>query len=427
MEKMSNIPERAGKKRIVIIGAGFGGLNLVNQLNKDLFQIVVLDKHNYHQFQPLLYQVAIAGLEVNSVAYPLRKHFQKKKNVYFRMCKVSRIVPEENKVETGEGYLDYDYLVIAVGCNTNFFGNKELEDKTIPLKWVSEALYARNRILESLEEAASAHTEEELEKKLNFVIVGGGATGVELSGAIADMRKFALPKDYPEIDFSKMKIHVIDGSDRLLSGMSPHASEKAKEALKKRGVILHQEAFVTSYENGIVTTSKGEKLYSDNVVWVAGIIGTKLPGIPEEKYTRGARLKIDSTCRLEGYQNIYAIGDISCMETEEYPHGHPQMAQVAIQMARRLAKNLFALQSEGKVQPFVYDNKGSLATIGRNDAVADLGNFKLSGILAWWLWLWVHLLTILGVKNKLLIFIDWAWNYFTYDLSLRILIKHKKL
>ncbi len=427
MGKMVNIPEKAGKKRVVIVGAGFGGLKLASKLNPKIFDIVLLDKNNYHQFQPLYYQVAIAGLEPSSIAYPLRKNFQKKDHIHFRMCKVINVSPETQSIETSEGSLDYDYLVIATGCDTNFFGNQSLKNTTMTLKSVSEALYVRNRILQSFEDAASTDNEELLRKRLSFVVVGGGATGVELSGALADMRNQVLPKDYPEIDFAKMEIHLVDASPRLLLAMSEEASAEAAKTLKKRGVKIYQDVFVTSYENGIISISDGTQIVSDNVLWVAGIIGNKLPGISPDLYTRANRLIVNRFCEVNGFDNVFAIGDIAYMETEAYPKGHPQVAQGALQMATNLAKNLESKELGKKQTLFKYTDKGSLATIGRNAAVADIAHLRFGGIVAWWLWLVVHLYTIMGVKNKVFVFLDWAWSYFTYDISLRLLIRPKKV
>jgi NADH dehydrogenase len=339
------------------------------------------------------------------------------------MCKVIGISPESQSVETNEGSVDYDYLVIATGCDTNFFGNQSLKNTTITLKSVSEALYARNRILQSFEDAASTDNEELLKRRLTFVIVGGGATGVELAGALADMRNHVLPKDYPEIDFSKMQIHLVDASPRLLLAMSEEASVKATETLEDRGVKIYRNVFVTSYEDGVVSTSDGLQLVSDNVLWVAGIVGNKIPGLSPDLYTRSDRLIVNRYCEVNSFDNVFAIGDIAYMETEAYPKGHPQVAQGALQMALNLAKNLELKELGRKPNPFKYIDKGSMATIGRNAAVADIAHFHFSGAPAWWLWLIVHLYTIMGIKNKIFIFLDWAWSYFTYDISLRLLIK----
>lgn len=426
MNKLSHIPDATGKKRVVIIGGGFGGLKLAMKLNPARFQVVILDKNNYHQFQPLLYQVAIAGLEATSIAYPFRKNFQGKKHIHFRMCEVTRILPDEQQVETTGGAIDYDYLVIATGCDTNFFGNDALRDRTITLKSVSEALNARNQILESFEQASLLKDTEEIRKLLTFVVVGGGATGVELTGALADMKNFILAKDYPELDLSLMQVHLIDASPRLLSGMSEYASAKAAETLRKRGVIIHQDVAVSSYENDLIVTNDGSEISTKNVLWVAGIKGNRLPGLDEKAYGRGGRLMVDPWCRLPESDTIFAIGDIAYMETEATPHGHPQVAQVAIQMAETLARNLERIETGQPLLPFRYNDKGSLATIGRSAAVADFQKLHFGGSLAWWLWLLIHIYAIVGVKNKIVIFLDWAWSYVSYDVSLRLLIKGKK-
>lgn len=425
MNKMVNVPDQQDKKRVVIIGGGFGGLKLASSLNSKYFQIILLDKNNYYQFQPLFYQVAIAGLEPSSISYPYRKNFQNKKSFIFRMCEATKVIPEENMVETNMGSISYDYLVIANGCDTNFFGKNELKDSTISLKSVSEALFARNRILQSFEDATVTSNEEKLKELLTFVIVGGGATGVELAGALADMRNFVLPKDYPDIDFSKMQIHLIDASPRLLAAMSEHASEIAAKTLKKRGVIIHQDVSVSSYENNLIVASDGSELVTKNVLWVAGVSANGMNGFEPSCYGRGKRLIVNEYCQINGFKNVFAIGDAAYMETKDYPHGHPQVAQGAIQMAKTLSDNLEAWVKGKEAKPFKYKDKGSLATIGRNAAVADLHQFRFGGRIAWWLWLLVHISTIIGVKNKLFIFLDWAWSYVTYDVSLRLLIRPK--
>ena len=422
---INNIPSREGKKRVIIVGGGFGGLKLAGQLNPENFQIILLDRNNFHQFQPLLYQVAITGIEESSVAYPFRKNFQNR-HIIFRMCELTKVVPEENIIETSIGSLDYDYLVLACGCDTNFFGNDSLKETTLTLKSVSEAVYLKNHILQSFEDAVISNDPEEQKKLLTFVVVGGGATGVELAGAMADMKNFVLPKDYPELDFSKMQIQLIDASPRLLASMSENASRHAAETLTKRGVIIHQDVSVSSYENDMIIATDGTKLYSKNVLWVAGIKGNTIPGLKTENYGRGNRIIVDEYCKVKGYGNIFAIGDNALMQTSDYPNGHPQVAQGAIQMASLLGKNIGKLITGEQWEKFIYKDKGSLATIGRNAAVADLGKLKFSGRIAWWLWLWVHIFTILGVKNKILIMLDWAWNYITYDVSLRILVRPKK-
>lgn len=424
MNQIANIPETGTKKRIVIIGGGFAGLEMAKKIDKKQYQVVLLDKNNYYQFQPLFYQVASAGLEPSSISYPLRKMFQKQSSFHFRMCEAKQVIPKENKLETSIGYIIYDYLVIATGCDTNYFGNDSLKETTFALKTVSESLLLRNRILMSFEQAVDAHNDEELQETLSFVIVGGGATGVELAGALADMKKSILPKDYPEIDFNKMSIHLVDASPRLLAAMSEVASEKAAQTLKDRDVILHQNVSVKSYSEPIVELSNGTCLKSYNVIWVAGVKANSLAGLEETSYNRG-RIVIDEYNQVAGHDNIFAIGDTSLLISDTTPKGHPQVAQVAIQMAKCLAKNLNGRLKGKTPTKFVYSDRGSLATIGRNAAVADLGKFRFGGRVAWWLWLWVHILSIVGMRNRISVFIDWVWSYLNYDVSLRLLIRPK--
>lgn len=422
MGLIANIPDRGSKQRVVIIGGGFAGLELAHKLDKKQYQVILIDKNNYYQFQPLFYQVATGGLEPSSISYPHRKSFQKQAGVYFRMCQAKNVDATQKVIDTSIGDIEYDYLVVATGCDTNYFGNDTLKDSTFALKSVSESLLMRNRILLSLEEAVGARDEEHLKEILSFVIVGGGATGVELAGALADMRKTILPKDYPEVDFSMMEIHLVDASPRLLFAMSEQASAGAAETLLDRGVIIHQDVFVKSYEKPYVEISNGTRLRSRNVFWVAGVKPNSIEGLDEKAYNRG-RLLVDGFNKVEGYDGVYAIGDTALMIDEDYPRGHPQVAQVALQMARRLAKNLNNKFSQP--EKFVYVDKGSLATIGRNAAVADLGKFRFGGRVAWWLWLWVHILSIIGMRNKVSVFIDWIWNYLNYDVSLRLFIRPK--
>ncbi len=425
MKQITNIPDAGKKERVVIVGGGFAGLEMAKKINKKHYQVVLIDKNNYYQFQPLLYQVATAGLEPSSISYPLRKMFQNQKDFHVRMCEATRIDPAGNKVETDIGYLVYDHLVIATGCDTNYFGNDALKESTFALKSVSESLLIRNRLLLSLEQALSAKNEEEFKELFTFVVIGGGATGVELSGALADMKKGILPKDYPELDFNKMEIHLIDAAPRLLAAMSEKSSQKVTETLTKRGVVIHQNVHVESCEQPIVKLGTGEQIRSKNVFWVAGVTPKPIPGIENTSYERN-RLLVNAYNQVKGYENIYALGDTALLISEQTPKGHPQVAQVALQMARRLAKNL---NGKAKGQPyigFVYKDKGSLATIGRNAAVADLGKFHFGGKTAWLLWLFVHILSIVGMRNRAAVLIDWAWSYFNYDLSLRLLIRTKK-
>lgn len=424
MNNIANIPDTGTKKRLVIIGGGFAGLELAKKIDKKQYQVILIDKNNYYQFQPLFYQVATGGLEPSSISYPHRKNFQKNKNFHFRMCEALNVDPENKVVQTNIGDITYDYLVISTGCDTNYFGNDSLRESTFALKSVSESLLLRNRILLSFEEALSTDNDEELKEILSFTIVGGGATGVELAGALADMKKSILPKDYPEIDFTKMEIHLVDASPRLLFAMSEQASEKAADTLKNRGVIIHQDISVKSYDRPFVELSDGTNIRTRNVLWVAGVKPNSLKGLAETAYNRG-RLAVNEYNQVQGYDNIFAIGDTSLLISEKSPKGHPQVAQVALQMAKRLAKNLNSTTDSNNWEKFTYIDKGSLATIGRNAAVADLGKFRFGGWFAWWLWLWVHILSIVGMRNKVSVFIDWIWSYLNYDVSLRLFIKPK--
>ncbi|HMM02338.1 MULTISPECIES: NAD(P)/FAD-dependent oxidoreductase [unclassified Dysgonomonas] len=424
MNNIANIPDKGTKKRLVIIGGGFAGLELAKKIDKKQYQVILIDKNNYYQFQPLFYQVATGGLEPSSISYPHRKNFQKNKNFHFRMCEAQNVDPENKVVQTNIGDITYDYLVISTGCDTNYFGNDSLRESTFALKSVSESLLLRNRILLSFEEALSTDNDEELKEILSFTIVGGGATGVELAGALADMKKSILPKDYPEIDFTKMEIHLVDASPRLLFAMSEQASEKAADTLKNRGVIIHQDISVKSYDRPFVELSDGTNIRTRNVLWVAGVKPNSLKGLAETAYNRG-RLAVNEYNQVQGYDNIFAIGDTSLLISEKSPKGHPQVAQVALQMAKRLAKNLNSTTDSNNWEKFTYIDKGSLATIGRNAAVADLGKFRFGGWFAWWLWLWVHILSIVGMRNKVSVFIDWIWSYLNYDVSLRLFIKPK--
>ncbi|MDR2011068.1 MAG: NAD(P)/FAD-dependent oxidoreductase [Bacteroidales bacterium] len=425
MGEAVDIPNIEGLKRIVVIGGGFAGFKFVRKINANLFQVVLIDKINYHQFQPLMYQVATAGLEPSSIAFPLRKAFKEHANFHFRTCRALNINASESIVETNIGKIHYDYLVIATGCDTNYFENNSLIDAVFGMKSISESILIRNRILLSLEQALNATSECELEKILNFVIVGGGPTGVELTGALSDIKKNILHKDYPELDLSKMNIHLIDSSTRLLSSMSEYASKKVLENFQKKGVIIHQNRAVVSYEDDCIKMDNGEEIYSQNVFWVAGVKANTINGLNNDVYMKG-RLLVNEYNQVKGYENIYCIGDISLMINDQYPKGHPQVVQTALQMANNLAKNMNrVVKGNSKMKKFYYKDKGSLATISRNAAVADLGKLKFSGFIAWLLWLIIHMLYTTGLKNKIFVIINWAWNYFTYDTSLRLLILPK--
>lgn len=418
-----NIPETA-KKRIVIIGAGFGGLKLAKKLVGSGYQIVLIDKNNYHQFQPLFYQVASSGIEPSSILFPLRKIFQKRKDVYIRVAEVYSIDPEKKELHTSLDIVWYDYLVIATGVNSNFFGMKNMEEFAIPMKSISEAMSLRNRILSNLEKAVTLFDEYEDEKRslLNVVVVGGGPTGVEIAGAIAEMKNFVLPKDYPDLNLDLMQVNLVEGSPLLLANMSRNASEKSLFYLDRLGIKVFLNTRVTDYDGRILRLGDGTQMDTQLVIWAAGISGVVPPGIPEEAVSRGRRVLVDEYSRVKGFEDIYAIGDAAVMITDNTPNGHPQVAQVAIQQGANLARNFNAMKKNAQLKSFNYIDKGSMATIGRNRAVADLPFLKFSGFIAWLTWMFVHLMAIVGVKNRLLIFINWMWSYMTYDQSLRLIL-----
>lgn len=409
-------------KRIVIVGGGFAGLNVARKLHKKGFEVYLVDKNNYHQFQPLFYQVATAGLEPANIVFPLRKAFHNFKDFHIRMAELVEIKPSENKIVTTENELTYDYLVIATGVTTNFFGNNQVEENAIPMKSVSEALYMRNRILQNLEDAYYADKEER-ERLRNVVIVGGGPTGVEVSGAIADMRKYVLSKDYPELDFSLMKIFLIEGSPVLLAAMSKRSQKKSQAFLEKMGVNVLTNTVVKEYDGKTVLLSNGKTIPTNTLIWGAGVAAKKINGLPDNVLQKGNRIIVNRYNQVQGFQNIFALGDIAYMTEEKYPNGHPQVASVAIAQGKLLAENFVRLVQNKPLVPFKYKDKGSMATIGRKKAVVDLPYWKFQGAFAWHTWNLVHLFSILGVKNKLSIFFNWAWNYFSPNPNLRVLIK----
>lgn len=417
-----NIPV-SDKKRVVIVGSGFAGLTLARKLAKTNYQIVLIDKNNFHQFQPLFYQVAMSGLEPSSIAFPLRKLFQKNKNVHVRMTEVKSVEPEKNTLYTTLGDLEYDYLVLAMGADTNFFGNEKIASKAIPMKSVSESLYLRNRILNDYEKALSTEDYDDRQGLLDIVIVGGGPTGVEVAGSLAEMKKFILPKDYPEIDIEEIDIHLVEGLDRVLPAMSEQASAKAQEFLEKLGVEVKLNALVTEYDGKVVRMNDGTELRSNKMIWAAGVKGSIIEGLPEDAIAKGSRIKVNRYNQVEGYDNIFAIGDVAYMEEEAFPKGQPQVAQVAIQHGRHLFKNLKRLNRNQPMEQFSYNDKGSMATVGRNKAVVDLPFWRFQGAFAWLVWMFVHLFSLVGVRNKLIVFINWVWNYFTYDQALRLIIR----
>ncbi len=413
--------------KLVIIGGGFGGLRLARKLNnKPGFDITLIDKFNYHQFQPLFYQVATAGLDASNISFPLRKAFHKSKNVRIRLGEVKQIIPAENKIITDTGDISYDALVLATGAGTNFFGNKQLEENAFPMKSTVEALQLRHRLIQNFEDATIAKDEQELLRLMTIVVVGGGPTGVEVSGAIADMKRFVLPKDYPELDFSKMKIYLLEGSEKVLENMSQQSSDDSKKYLLRLGVTVLNNTKLVEYDGKTVSLRDGNTIQAATVIWAAGIRGNVPAGIQPDLIARGNRIKVDRHNKVLNSENIFAIGDVASMETPKYPNGHPQVAQVAIQQADNLAENLTRIESKSGVHyEFEYYDKGSMATVGRNLAVVDLPKPKwhFSGFFAWFIWMSLHLMLILGVKNRFFVFCNWLYNYLTFDQSLRLIFK----
>jgi NADH:ubiquinone reductase (H+-translocating) len=421
---LANIPEN-DQKRVVIAGAGFGGLRLARYLANKPFQVILIDKNNFHSFQPLFYQVATAGIEPSAISFPLRKIFQGFKNIHVRMARVKKVMPGIREIETSIGNLRYDYLVLAMGAGNNFFGNTSISKFSLPMKSVGESLGLRNTILNNFERALNTTDAEDQARLMNMVVVGGGPTGVEISGALAEMKNFVLPKDYPELDFSRMHIYLVESRPRLLAGMSERSSQKARFYLERLGVTIMLDSMVLDFDNETVYLDKERRLNAHTLIWAAGIKANAVEGLGENNLARGSRITVDAYNRIEGYDNIFAIGDVAYMTENRYPNGHPQVAQVAIQQARTLAGNLQRIRKNKPLHAFYYRDLGTLATVGRNRAVVDLAFIRFQGLIAWFFWMFIHLMAIVGVKNRLLIFINWAYYYFTYDQSLRLIIKPK--
>lgn len=425
MQSLPNIPISANP-RIVVVGAGFAGLHLVRKLIRHNYQVILIDRNNYHQFQPLYYQVATSGLEPSSIIFPIRKLFQGIPDFHFRMAELEYVDTEKKEILTSIGPLGYDILVLALGATTNFFGNKEIESNSLAMKSLSQAIRMRNILLENYEEALNLPVEDDHERIMNIVVVGGGPTGVELAGSIADMKKFVFPSDYPELDFTRMKIFILEAADRLLAPMSDFASKRATKYLLNMGVTVMTGAAVEGYDGGTITLSNGEKIVSRTVLWAAGVKVAVIPGLAKATRGRGDRMVVDRFNRLQTFDDIFVVGDQAIMTEEAFPNGHPQVAQPAIQQARHLAQNLLRSRNKLEMIPFHYHDKGSMATIGRNKAVVDIGHLHLGGFVAWLIWILVHLMAIVGTKNRFFIFINWAWNYLTYDQSLRLIIRQDR-
>ena len=412
---------KTSKKKVIVIGGGFAGIQCIKALDEDLFDVLLIDKVNHHQFQPLFYQVATSQLEPSSISFPLRNIFKKKTNVQIRLATVFSIDETQNKISTNIGDFEFDYLVIAIGCTTNFFGNETIKENSLTLKSTYDAITIRNHILQTFETIISA-SEEEKESLFNFVIVGAGPTGVEMAGAFAEIKKDVLPKDYQGIDFSRLNILLIEGTKNTLNSMSTMAQLASKNYLQNMGVKIYNETFVKNYDGNILTLSTGETIKTKTVIWAAGVTGNKIEGFNPEIIAPSNRLRVNQINKVFKSETIFALGDIAYMETAQYPKAHPQLANVAINQAKLLAKNLKNLEQNKPTKNFVYKDLGSMATIGRNKAVVDLPFVHFKGYFAWLTWIFVHLMLILSVKNKLIIFINWAWAYISKDTSLALIL-----
>ncbi len=419
--------KRNEQRRVVVVGGGLGGLKMVSSLRDTDYQVVLVDKNNYNQFPPLIYQVASAGLEPSNISFPFRRLFQGWKNFFFRMAEVEHIDTEEKAIRTSIGTIHYDDLVLAAGATTNFFGNKNIEASALPMKSVSEAMRLRNTILQNLERAETEDNEARRQALMNIAIVGGGPSGVEIAGALAEMKRTILPRDYPDLDTSCMRIYLINAAPRLLGAMAEKSSREAEKALKELGVEIMAGCMVTDYVDHELILKDGSHLPVETVIWVSGIRANHIDGIPAESIGRGGRIITDRFNRVKGMENVYAIGDQCLIEGDKaYPQGHPQLAQVAMQQAENLVMNLKRQDKNEQEHPFSYRNLGTMATIGRKKAVVEIGRLKFGGFFAWLLWLVVHLRSILGVRNKTIVFLNWMWSYFNYKQSLRLILKAKR-
>ncbi|HEY9114551.1 MAG TPA: NAD(P)/FAD-dependent oxidoreductase [Bacteroidales bacterium] len=409
--------------RVVVVGGGFAGLAFIKKLKDKPVQLILIDKGNYHQFIPLLYQVATSGIEPDSIVFPFRKLFRNYKNVLYRMAEVTEIDTKLDQVTTNIGTVNYDYLVLANGSVTNFFGNESVERQGFGLKSVTDALDIRSYLLQNLEKASITCNKEEREALSSVAIVGGGPAGVEMAGALAEFKKYVVPKDYPELEHTRMKIYLIEASGKLLQDMPQKLSEKTHAYLKSLDVNVMLNVAVDNFDNPLVKLNNGHTILSGALIWTAGIKGAVIPGLDPKLLNRQGRIKVDQFNRLEGYENVFAIGDIAHAQTKKYPKGHPMVAQVAIQQGRILADNLLSIINKQAKKEFRYIDKGSMATIGKKKAVAKINNWQFSGFFAWFLWSFVHLMSIIGVRNKVLIGINWFWSYFTYDKGNRLIIR----
>lgn len=408
--------------RVIIIGGGFGGVEAAKQFKDKEVEVLLIDRNNFHTFQPLMYQVATGTLAADAISFPIRKMFKSQQNFRFRMAEVLQIDQKEKIVKTSVGDYDYDYLIIATGATSNFFGNKQVEKYALPMKSIHEALNIRSYVLQNLEEAVLRRNLHDRERYLNFVVVGGGPTGVELSGAIAEIQLHMLKKDYPELSTHEMKVFLVEGTGKVLGALSEKSSQDAERYLKELGVNVMLNTQVTGYDGNTITFSNGESIPTKTVIWGAGVMGQFPAGIAAETIQRGNRIQTDGQCRVEGMDNVYAIGDVAAMITDSTPRGLPGVAPVAQQQGKYVAKHILSTMNNQTVENFKYFDKGSMATVGRNRAVVDLGNFHMKGFLAWMTWMFVHLVSIFGFRNKLVTFVNWSIKFFTKNSGIRLII-----
>jgi NADH:ubiquinone reductase (H+-translocating) len=409
-------------KRVVIIGGGFGGIELAKTLKNKEIQVVIVDKNNYHTFQPLLYQVATSVLEAESIAYPIRKIFSKSKNIYFRLGEVKEVVKDENKILIGDDELYYDYLVVATGAKTNFLNNEGLTISSMPMKSVLEALDLRSMILQNFEKTLLNSNDRKRQGMMNIVIAGAGPTGVELAGALGELKMKVFPKDYPELDFTQMNIYIVQSGNRVLPMLSEKSSAKAKKYLESLGVNVVLGTRVLDFFGDYVQTNTGQDIIARTLIWTAGVIGNPVEGLGAEAVNQGGRIEVDEFNRVKGYQNVFAVGDVACMSTEAFPKGHPQVAPAAMQQGKWLAKNMLNELKGLAWKPFVYKDKGAMATVGKNKAVVEMGRLKFGGSPAWFVWMAVHLMSLVGFRNKLVTLFNWTKNYFNSDRGIRLIV-----
>jgi len=412
----------SNQARVVIIGGGFGGIQLARKLRNRDVQVIIVDKHNYHVFQPLLYQVATSVLEAESIAYPIRKIFKDSHNVFFRQAEVSRVIPSQKEIILGDDELHYDYLVIATGARTNFFGNEGLTISAMPMKSIPEALDLRSMVLQNFEKALHNSNLRKRQGMMNIAIAGAGPTGVELAGALGELKKYVLPRDYPELDFRLMNIYLVQSANRVLPMLSEASSSRAQKDLEDLGVTVVLNTRVLDFFGDYVQTSTGHDIIARTLIWTAGVTGAPIQGLGAEALNKTSRIEVDEFNRVKGHDNIFAIGDVAAMTSEAFPQGHPMVAPVAMQQGALVGENILRVLSAKPMEPFKYRDKGAMATIGKNHAVVEMGKMRFAGTFAWLIWMLVHLLSLVGFRNRMVTLFNWVKNYFSSDRGMRLII-----